>query len=163
MPDDLAGKEYLWQFLVKEYEITESKWRFLQGLRYAVFGGVAATHGALVAQYSNTLDAFQNSSSSHGLGRSALIFIPLVAIALVRVGIRLEQRLRHMYSDCSDRGVAIEKRFGIHDGVFVTLGQTPRQYPITHTQAIQLFAILLTSMWMFLFFFAFWTKEGMVS
>lgn len=42
MADEAEKERQRFEFLKTEYGLVESKWRFLQGLRYAVFGGIAA-------------------------------------------------------------------------------------------------------------------------
>ena len=161
MSDGTVNKEQRerFEFLLLEYEMVESKWRFLQGLRYVIFGGIVAGEGAFVTLYTNTLQALQ-TQPSQGLGKAALVIICIVALALIGTGVRLEQRLRTMYGKCSKRGAAIEVELNVSEGIFNVLERVPRARYINHTEAVQLFAILVTTAWVFLLFASLWLREG---
>ncbi len=159
MAEDIEAEKRRFDFLKSEYGLVESKWRFLQGLRYAVFGGVAAALTSLYALYANALVVFQGKPP-HGIGRWALFAIPIVALALLEAARLLERRLRELYGRCSQRGATIENIFQNPSGIFNTLLRVGRPIPLDHTVAIRLAAVIISVVWCSLLYLAYTAVEG---
>lgn len=159
MADEAEKERQCFEFLKTEYGLVESKWRFPQGLRYAVFAGIAAALTSLYALYANALIVFQGKPP-HGVGRWSLVMIPIIALVLLEVGALLEKRLRNLYSNCSGRGIDIENEMENPNGIFNRLQRVDRGSPFDHTLAIRFASGIISIAWIGLFLLGYFVTEG---
>ena len=161
MVDEVEKERQRFEFLKSEYSLVESKWRFLQGLRYAVFAGIAAALTSLYALYANALIFFQGKPP-HGVGRWSLVLIPVVALTILEAGRLLEARLRNLYGHCSARGAEIEEAIGNPNGIFSLLLRLDRPSPLDHTVAIGIASVIISGVWALMLIFGYFVTEGRV-
>lgn len=136
--------------LQTEYEIVESKWRFLQGFRYAVFAFLATTHAGLLAVYRATVPALEELSRAERIEWAMLLFLPafmpILALLILLAAYLFAQRLRELYTTCSQRGAKLEDLLEILKGIF-TLLEEKKKPKISHNDVFEWTFIVLGVAW----------------
>jgi hypothetical protein len=130
-----------------EYMVAESKWRFFQGLRYAVLASIFPLYTTLITLYQVNFTALRDSE---GLGIGFLWLVCFIgAVSLGGIYI-LQRRLGNAYVTCSRRCARIEQLLQIEDGVFRTLEQQSVYGRNTQRLFLGIILVAIGFLWVYL-------------